>query len=154
MPDTGIVLKDALTSMKAHLETQKAAWGVKTVDSYPSYLSGRSGPCIALEISGARCRLAAVSYPTLMVDYEVTIKITYFSNLFRADTYYIDVVTMLDKIIKFLLTDSTPDNYGELLATGADFGPAIGELPATAGAPLFGGSLEVTLLSTRTITQT
>jgi hypothetical protein len=117
-------------------------------------LTGRSGPGIALEIVGARCRLAAGSYPTLMVDYEVTIKITYFSNLFRADTYYIDVVTMLDKIIKFLLTDSTPDNYGELLAVGADFGPAIGELPSTVGAPLFGGSLEVTLLNTRTITQT
>jgi hypothetical protein len=147
------VLKDALTSMKAHLETKQVAWGLYSIDAYPSYLLGKKGPALALEIIGTRMTLAQVCYPSLTIDYQITIKITYWSEKFRADAHYFDVLTMLDNIIVFLYQKSIPDGFGQLLASGNDFGPIVGEIQVGSSKPAFGGSIEVTLLVTKTITQ-
>jgi hypothetical protein len=153
MSDTGSTFRDALESMKAHLDTKRVDWGLYSVDAYPSYLLGKKGPALALEIINTKPILAEVCYPSLTLDYQITIKITYWSEKFRADAHYLDVLTMFDDIILFLCQHSCPDGFGELLATGNDFGPSVGEIQTGSSKPAFGGSIEVTLLVTKTITQ-
>lgn len=153
MSDTGSTFRDALDSMKAHLDTKRADWGLYSVDAYPSYLTGKKGPALALELTNTRIIMSEVCYPSLTIDYQLTIKITYWSEKFQADKHYLDVLEMFDDIILFLFKNSCPDGYGELLASGSEFGPTIGEIQTGSSKPAYGGSIEVTLLVTKTITQ-
>jgi len=86
------------------------------------------------------------SYPTLVIDKKWAIDITYWSEALSAQKNYHDVVMMLEAIIDFLLVDSTPNDYGELLIDEQAFGPQVGNLATNdSSQQLFGGTVTVVL---------
>jgi len=133
--------------MKTHLETKRSDWGVRAIDDWPSWVEGKGGPRISLSISNFTQKMAGASWPTLVVDKGWSIDITYWSEVLSAQKNYHDVLVTLEAIIDFLLIDSTPDNYGELLIDEQAFGPQVGNLATSdPSQQLFGGTVTVVLI--------
>ena len=136
----------ALSAMKTHLETKISDWGVRAVDDWPSWVEGKGGPRISLSISNFSTSLIGVAYPDLQIDKKWSIDITYWSEVLSAQKNYHDVLVMLEAIIDFLLIDSTPNNYGELLIDEQAFGPQVGNMATSdPSQQLFGGTVTVVL---------
>jgi hypothetical protein len=146
----------ALMNMKAHLDTKREDWGIRAVDDWPSWIEGKGGPRISLSISNFTPQMVGGAYPTLVIDKKWAIDITYWSEGLRPQVHYHDVLVMLENIIDFLLTDSTPNDYGELLIDEQAFGPQVGNLPTNdPSQQLFGGTVTVVLTKTGVeVTQT
>ncbi|MEW5875820.1 MAG: hypothetical protein AB1752_11655 [Candidatus Zixiibacteriota bacterium] len=151
----GTQIHPALTAMKTHLATKQADWGLRSIDDWPSYVEGAGGPSISLELESIKPVLVGVSHPTLAFDMVYGVRITYWSSDFKPRANYNDVLIMLDAIIVFLLTSSSPNAYGELLGHDQAFAPEVGNIPTNDPAhELFGGSITAPLTISTSVTQT
>ena len=143
MGDTGNIWQDALDSMAAHLDTQKATWEIKSVYPYPAY-AGIGAPInsVCLEISpDTSCHLEMFGDGWTVREH-IGMRLTYLSPAITQYKQYADVLTTLRKIIIYLVQHPVPDGFGSVLSWG---NLQIGELPTAATTKIFIASVDVVL---------
>lgn len=156
MADTNTIIVDAIDNMAAHLETQRVAWGVNAIYTYPAYRVGQRGNAIMLECDGVTPQLVQVAAPQVQVDWKCSVRIWYFDASVEAERFFRDAYTTLSLVAFYLIENPRPNGYGELLLDDQAFGPVINGFPnePDTGAPLIGASISAMLTVSKTHTQT
>ena len=147
---TGNHLIDGLDNLVAHLNTQKATWGIKNVFDYPIYVvGGATPPYIAVEPTQANPAIVQSDGSIIEWAHSLPYLIWFFSNDAKPRNAYRDVYLKLPQIYNFLLENTSPNGFGRVISSDANLFPRITRMVTVeneGGGRHYGGAITVNIV--------